>query len=63
MSQSTLADHSSVGPELDAQPETTKRTVVASLVAGQTALHDWDVFRTITECSQDTIHRLTEAER
>lgn len=35
---------------------TTPRTVVVDVVTDNLRLADWDVFRTVAECSEATIH-------
>jgi hypothetical protein len=42
----------------DAQARNSVRTVVTDVVTDDLRLTDWDVFRTVAECSEDTIHRL-----
>lgn len=58
MATTQATDNNTVGTT-DAQ--TTNRTYVASLVAGQTRLVDeWVVFDAIASASQDTIHRVAD---
>ena len=42
---------------VDAQSHTSTQSVV-DVVTDDLRLTDWDIFRTVSECSEDTIHRL-----
>jgi len=59
MATTQSTDSKAVGT-VDAQARNSARMVVADVVTEELRLADWDVFRTVSECSEDTIHRLRE---
>jgi hypothetical protein len=57
MATTQSTDSKAVGT-VDAQARNSARTVVTDVVTDDLRLSDWEVFRTVSECSEDTIHRL-----
>lgn len=58
MSKAHSAGNKSTASPTDVQPttDTTSRTSIADIVTDDFRLTEWDVFRTVAECSEDTIH-------
>ncbi|MBX0305707.1 hypothetical protein [Haloarcula salinisoli] len=56
MATTQCTDSKAVGT-VDAQAQDTGRSVV-DIVTADLRLTDWNVYRTVSECSEDTIHRL-----
>jgi len=59
MSKSATPTSKSVGT-IEEPTTTTPRTVVADLTTDCLRLTDWNVFRTVSEVSEDTIHEVRE---
>lgn len=59
MATTQSTDSKTVGT-VDVQARNSARTVITDVVTDDLRLADWDVFRTISECSEDTIHRLRQ---
>jgi len=57
MSKTARTDQSSVGPTLDAPPQH-DRTTLVDIVTDDQRLTDWNVYRTVTSTSLDTIRSL-----
>ena len=59
MATTQSPDSKAVGT-IDAQHREPAQESVAALVSDTLQLAEWHVFRTVAECSEDTIHRLSE---
>ena len=57
MATTQCTDSKAVGT-VDAQAQDSSRSVIVDVVSDDIRLTDWNVYRTVAECSEDTIHRL-----
>jgi hypothetical protein len=59
MATTQCTDSKPVGT-VDAQTHNSARTVVTDVVTEDLQLAEWDVFRTVAECSEDTVHQVRQ---